>query len=201
MSFLLLIILSGCSGSGERYSTGGCAISNVTSPDSMKGRFVFHACAMDSPASQDSVMLLMMVENRSIDAEIVGASFDYWLDIGIDVRDPRGSIMEPEASWEPWAVREEYINFTRFILPIRGVIGQMLDLTCAVPDYSGITIDSCLPLYSFDEAGKYQVTIKYPSVVVCSPPCRRDDPAGVPPEQTRVRFEPVRLDIEVVATQ
>jgi hypothetical protein len=101
--------------------------------------------------------------------------------------DGDGETVPYEGSWEAVEVRAEDVEY---VLPPDGVVGRIVDLACAMPDF-GFESQGCFPVFSW-QPGRYRLQMDYIRLWTCDRvPC-----VGTNVVDLDLLSEPIDLRIE-----
>jgi hypothetical protein len=173
-----------------------CVETRAYISDAPRGRVVVRACSLPPGDNSGVVDILAGFENRTdqflcMEGLISLSSGSFY----ISIVGPDGVKLNPVSRWEmdlgTIGRYEPRSPCTYSLLPPRGFVGRVLDITC-----SDVQIEqkdtSCYPLSSFDKGGNYMFNIRPPSVTLCAFPCKMGQE-----ERPRITLPPTRLAIEV----
>jgi hypothetical protein len=76
--------------------------------------------------------------------------------------DETGTSVPYIASWEAVEVPAQNVEY---VLPPNGIVGRIIDLACAVPDF-GFDTGTCLPVYTW-RPGRYRLQMDYVRLWTC----------------------------------
>lgn len=148
-------------------------------------------CPIQDDYDQSSVPIFVGIRNRSASPQLVEARFDVYGHLDLHVVDEDGIELREETRWDPGTVSADVSSQAQWLLPLRGIVGRIVDLTCEFEDLSVVAEgETCHPLFPI-RPGRYTIMAEARSIRVCgSVPC----PAN---EWRTISFRSDSIEIEV----
>lgn len=141
----------------------GSCIQNLDFANSTGSPVALTVCPV-GVATPEHARLLLAVYNTTGEPLQFRGRFEFFADLHLAVIGPAGDTLDYENMWEPYEVS---MDVTTYDLPVGGLVGRVVDLSCEQNDFGMSRNDSCVPLFDFSQSGRYDVTAYLSNVWTC----------------------------------